>query len=167
MTYTWRPALGTDVSDIVTMAQSLFGSEIDLVFTPDPLAYGRNITWAVVNQFYNPGTEFIQVARDDTTNALLAYVWVIRGQRSPWSDEEMATVRMVHLDTNLPARQRVRLVAEMLLSWEQWALTYAIPILCSTTMRRETTGFLRLHERMGYDVRGSFAYKRLIEKGTI
>lgn len=28
-------------------------------------------------------------------------------------------------------------------------------------MRREQEGFLKLHTKMGYDVRGSYAYKRL------
>ena len=146
---------------IVQMAIDHFQTEIDSVFTPDPVAYARNLMLATVQQFYNPGAELLTVAKDNTTNAIIAYVWVMRNQRAPWSDQEMATVRMVHVDLNLPMRDRLRLVQEMLLSWEQWARTYAIPIVCSTTMRRETAGFLKLHARHGYDVRGSYAYKRL------
>ena len=145
---------------IVQMAIDHFQTEIDSVFTPDPVAYARNLMLATVQQFYNPGAELLTVAKDNTTNAIIAYVWVMRNQRAPWSDQEMATVRMVHVDLNLPMRDRLRLVQEMLLSWEQWARTYAIPIVCSTTMRRETAGFLKLHARHGYDVRGSYAYKR-------
>ena len=145
----------------VQMAIDHFQTEIDSVFTPDPVAYARNLMLATVQQFYNPGAELLTVAKDNTTNAIIAYVWVMRNQRAPWSDQEMATVRMVHVDLNLPMRDRLRLVQEMLLSWEQWARTYAIPIVCSTTMRRETAGFLKLHARHGYDVRGSYAYKRL------
>jgi len=73
----------------------------------------------------------------------------------------MIITRMVHVDQTLSVRDRLRLVQEMLLKWEQWARTYSIPIVCSVTMRRETQGFLKLHARHGYDVRGSFAYKRL------
>ena len=146
---------------IVQMAIDHFQTEIDSVFTPDPVAYARNLMLATVQQFYNPGAELLTVAKDNTTNAIIAYVWVMRNQRAPWSDQEMATVRMVHVDLNLPMRDRLRLVQEMLLSWEQWARTYAIPIVCSTTMRRETAGFLKLHARHGYDVRGSYDYKRL------
>ena len=161
MTWTWQPSSGADVAAIVQMAIDHFQTEIDSVFTPDPVAYARNLMLATVQQFYNPGAELLTVAKDNTTNAIIAYVWVMRNQRAPWSDQEMATVRMVHVDLNLPMRDRLRLVQEMLLSWEQWARTYAIPIVCSTTMRRETAGFLKLHARHGYDVRGSYAYKRL------
>jgi hypothetical protein len=167
MNYVWNSASGADVPDIVAMALAGFGNEIDAVFEPDTIAYARNITHAIVNQFYNPQTEFVKVARSLETNAICAYVWVIRGQTSPWSDEEMATVRIAHLDLELPPRLRIGLVNDMIAGWESWARYCGVPIMCSTTMRRETTGFLRLHERNGYDVRGSFAYKRLIEKGTI
>ena len=164
MSWTWTQAGGPDVSDIVAIARGHFETEIDQIFTPDPVAYARNLTLAAVNQFYSPGSELLRVARSDQTNAVVGYVWVNRGQRGPWSDEEMAYVRMVHVDLNLPVRDRLRLIQEMLLTWEQWALSYAIPIVCSTTMRKETQGFLKLHARHGYDVRGSFAYKRLIAK---
>lgn len=164
MAYTWFAAAGTDVPDIVQLALDDFSCEIDSFCAPDTIAYGRNVSLAVVNQFFNPGTELIQVARDNDTNQLLGYVWVMRGQRSPWSDEEMATVRIVHVALQLPVRTRMKLVNDMLLLWEAWASQYSIPIVCSTTMRKDTQAFLRLHERHGYDVRGSFAYKRLIER---
>ena len=75
----------------------------------------------------------------------------------------MCSVRMVHIDLALPARDRVRLVSEMIGLWEGWAQKSGIPVICSTTMRSDQQGFLRIHERCGYDIRGSFAYKRLKE----
>ena len=41
--------------------------------------------------------------------------------------------------------------------------TCALPIyiICSTTMRHDQAGFLHMHERAGYSVRGSVCYKRL------
>ena len=166
-THTWTPASGPDVGDIVAIARTHFESEIDAIFTPDPIVYSRNLTRAVIEQFYNPGAEFLQVARDPS-GAMIAYVWVIRGQRSPWSDEEMAMPRMVHLDLGLSVRQRVRIIQEMIRMWEAWAEANHIPIVCSTTMRRDREGFLRLHESAGYDVRGSFAYRRLsVQSGPV
>jgi hypothetical protein len=93
-------------------------------------------------------------------NQLLAYVWVIR-ETAPWSDEVMAATRMVHVDLSLPTRTRIRLVQEMIGLWETWAQESGIEIICSTTMRRDTAGFLRIHTAAGYDVRGSIAYRRL------
>jgi len=157
---TWHRATGTDITDIVRMAEQDFQTEIDGIFQPDPVAYARNVTIAVVTQFYLPAQELLMVARD-SHNQLIAYVWVIR-ETAPWSDEVMAATRMVHLDLALPVRTRIRLVQEMIGVWETWAQESGIAIVCSTTMRRDTQGFLRIHSAAGYDVRGSIAYKRLI-----
>jgi hypothetical protein len=161
MNWTWNSTTGTDVPDIVQMAQDHFETEIDLIFTPDPIAYARNLTLATVRQFYNPGTELLRVCRENSTGRLLAYTWAIRGDRAPWSDDEMVSVRMAHVDMSLPVRQRLRMVTGMVLLWETWARECEVPIVCSTTMRRDTDGFLTLHRRLGYDVRGSYAYKRV------
>jgi hypothetical protein len=158
-TWTWRTATGSDVADIVAMAQQDFESEIDAIFQPDPVAYARNITQAVVTQFYQPDQCLLLVAYSPD-NHLVAYTWA-RPESAPWSDDRMATVQMAHIDLTLPVRARIRLVQEMIGFWETWAVESAIPIVCSVTMRRDTTGFLRIHAARGYDVRGSIAYKRL------
>ena len=159
--YTWRPAHGGDVPDIVKMAEQHFEGEIDDFFTPDPVAYSRNVTLAIVNQFYLPTTEMLAVCRNNVDNKLLAYVWAKNHERSPWSDDDMVVIRMAHLDLNLPMKTRYTLVRDMIRMWEKFAYDAGTPVVCSTTMRLDRSGFLRLHERMGYSVRGSYAYKRL------
>lgn len=160
MTYIWRPANGNDVEQIVQMAIDHFQTEIDTIFTPDPVTYSRNITLAVVNQFYGPTTELLSVATD-TNNTIVAYTWAKTGERAPWSDNEMVIIKMAHLSLNLSARERVTLVKDMLRLWEAFATLARVNIICSTTMRKDQSVFLKLHERYGYDVRGSYAYKRL------
>ena len=160
MNYTWRPADGTDIDDIVSMAETHFQQEIDQIFKPEPIAYTRNMTFAVVNQHYLPHTELVSVARDES-NRLLAYTWAKRGERACWSDDEMVVVRMAHVDLSLSPRQRVRLVNDMMDLWERFTLFCAVPILCSTTMRDDQDAFLKMHSRRGYSVRGSFAYKKV------
>lgn len=160
MNYTWRPADGTDIDDIVRMAEAHFQTEIDQIFKPEPVAYTRNMTIAVVNQYYMPHTELVSVARD-SNNKLLAYTWAKRGERACWSDDEMVVVRMAHVDLSLSSRERVRLVNDMMDLWERFTLFCNVPILCSTTMRDDQTAFLKMHSRRGYDVRGSFAYKKV------
>jgi hypothetical protein len=91
----------------------------------------------------------------------VAYTWAQSGQRSPWSDDNMVVVKMAHVDLTLPSRDRIVLVKDMIRLWEAFALLSGTPIVCSTTMRRDQTAFLRIHERMGYDVRGSYAYKKV------
>lgn len=163
--YTWNKATGLDVDDIVKMAEQHFQTEIDNIFTPDPVAYSRNITFAVVNQFYLPTTELLTVARDQD-NKLLAYTWAHSNERAAWSDDPMLTVRMVHLSLDLSARLRVKLILDMMHQWEEFARFANMPIICSTTMRHDQTAFLKLHQRQGYDIRGSFAYKKLSTEQT-
>jgi hypothetical protein len=159
MQYTWQPASGSDVPEIVGLAQQHFQTEIDAIFTPEPVVYSRNITYAVVNQFYLPQSELVRVARDDT-GRMVAYTWA-RVECSNWSDDRMVMAQMAHVDMSLPAKDRIRLVIGMIAEWEAFARSAGVPIVCSTTVRRDQSGFLKLHERLGYDVRGSFAYKRL------
>ena len=161
MQWTWESTAGTDVPHMVRMAEDHFEREIDLIFTPDPVAYARNLTLATVQQFYNPASELLKVAKERETGRILAYTWAICGERTPWSDDEMICAKMAHVDLSLPVRQRLRLVTGMVLLWETWARSIGVPVVCSTTMRRDQEGFLELHRKLGYDVRGSYAYKRL------
>ena len=142
------------------MAVSGFQCEIDAIFTPDPVAYSRNVTLAIIRQFYGPSSELFSVAIDDE-DRVIAYTWAGRNERAPWSDNEMVVVRMAHVDLSLPSRVRIRLVNDMIDLWEQWALLCQVPIVCSSTVRSDQGAFLRLHEKRGYDVRGSYCYKRL------
>ena len=162
MKYTWHPAGGTDIPAIVAIAQTHFESEIDDIFQPDPVAYSRNIATAVVNQFYTPGSELISVAKCGDTGVILAYLWTIRNQRAAWSDEEMSMTRMIHVDMTQSQRVRIALVKDMIEIQEAWCRAYGIKIVCSTTMRHEQAGFLELHRRAGYSVRGSYCYRRLV-----
>jgi len=161
MMWCWESTSGTDVPHMVAMAEDHFQTEIDLIFTPDPIAYARNLTLATVAQFYNPAAELLKVAKEQQTGRILAYTWAIRGEKTAWSDQEMVFAKMAHVDLSLPVRQRLRLVTGMILEWETWARSCGVDIVCSTTMRRDQQGFLDLHRRLGYDVRGSYCYKRL------
>lgn len=155
----WRQPTGADTQDIVDLALVCFGKETQEFFQNDPIEYGRNVMLATVNQFYNPITELLSVAYDG--DMLVAYTWVIRGQYAPWSREEMATVRMAHVRLDLSQRERITLLAQMLQMWEVWARAAKINIIFSSTIRESQDPFMRLHERAGYTVRGSCAYKRL------
>jgi len=155
----WRAATGQDVPHLVNLTQQQFEHEADEIFRTDPVVYTHNLMRAVVDQFYAPASCLVKVARID--DRIAGYVWVERGQHAVWAADEMAAVKIVHVDMALSTRQRLRLCSEMIDHWEAWALVVGIPVICSTTMRGDQAGFLKLHERRGYDVRGSIAYKRL------
>ena len=164
--YHWRPAAGHDVPAIVTMAEQHFQSEIDDIFKPEPNVYSRNITHAIVDQFFLPPKELIAVCYNDATHDLLAYTWAQGDHRAPWSDDLMVFVKMSHVDLRLSSALKIRLVIDMIKLWEQFAALGRVPIICSTTMRRDQTAFMKIHAKLGYDVRGSFAYKKLNTEQT-
>lgn len=157
----WRPATGPDTEAIVAMAQSHFGLETDQIFENDPIEYSRNVLIATVNQFYNPKRELISVAVHTDTQQILAYTWAERGQRAPWSSEELVAVKIAHVNLKLSNRARIHLLAQMIRMWEVWARACDVKIICSVSVRGEQRGFMHLHELAGYSVRGSVAYKRL------
>lgn len=159
--YTWRPATGQDIPLIVALAERHFQSEIDKIFIPDAVVYTKNITYATLNQFYSPNTELLSVAIDQDNN-LVGYTWAKSNEYTAWSDQQMVVVCMAHVDLDLSSRERIRLIQDMMRIWESWASIININIICSTTMRRDQTAFLKLHERAGYDIRGSYAYKKLV-----
>lgn len=160
MNYTWSPATGVDVASIVEMAVSHFQTEIDTIFNPQPVTYSRNITLAVVNQFYNPLSTLLSVAKDDT-GKLIGYTWATNTETAAWSDDKMVIVRMAHVDLQLSPKIRIQLLKDMFRLWESFAKYGQVPVICSTTMRRDQSGFLKLHAKDGYDIRGSYAYKKI------
>mgnify|MGYP003655451494 CR=1 FL=1 len=159
MNYKWNYATPADSADIMEL-NLLAQFEVDKIFNFTPNVWAHNIVTALVDQFYNARSNLLMLARD-TDNKLLAYTWVKTVDGNMWSTEAVATVVMAHVDPDLSVRQRILLLKDMLKLWEQFALQYNIPVICSNTIRSEQAAFLKLHKQNGYDVRGSIAYKRI------
>lgn len=159
--WVWITATLDDVPEIVKMAQDHFQLEVDGIFKQDPTYYNYNLTRAVVDQNYSRASQLLFVCREKHTEKLLAYSWVGRGSRMPYAHEEMAEAKIAHLDLELSPRKRLMLLSQMLKFWENWAKACDIPVLVSSSIRAEQDGFMKLHERAGFKVRGSIAYKRL------
>ena len=159
MIYTWRPATGLDVNAITELTWTIF-HEVETIFNPDQLTFKRNLTFAIVNQFFNPNDEIVQIATD-ANNVLLAYTWAKAGEKAVWSDDEILAIRLAHPDPNLSPRVKIKLLNDMLDMWDNFAISNNIKIISSNTMRKEQNAFLKLHERRGYQLRGSYAYKKL------
>jgi YD repeat-containing protein len=157
----WTRAIHTDVEDIMNMMQSFYRPEIAGIFTPSRTRMGYHLHQAILDQSYNPDHQFIGVARD-AAGQLVAWNWVARGKYLPYANEEMAVGEFIHVDLNLPARTRMRLCLESLEAWIAWCYAYNITVLCSTSIREDQAGFMRLHDRLGFKRHGSFAYKRII-----
>jgi len=162
--WSWTRAKPEDITGILTLCDRNFKSEADTIFTTSWPVMNRRVSIAVVNQSFAPDQEILCVARQDAQ--VLAYFWATRNHRMEYSTDEMSEIRYIHADLTLSLRNRVRLTAQSLEIWESWAGVNGIPVLASSTMRENQQGFLRLHEQMGYTVRGSCCYKRIIPAST-
>ena len=160
-----------DVEEIVEMADSVFGQEVDGVITRDRNVFRHRLTMATTEQLFNKGKEFIAVCRgpgivdrgwyfEDIEDKLLAYCWFDRGGYTTYSNEEISNAKFHHLDLNLPTKTRVRLINQMIDQHILWAYAWGIPIICSTSIRSEHDGFMRIHEKRGFKVNGSYAWIR-------
>jgi hypothetical protein len=158
--YSWAPPSLNDLQAIRISTESNCADEITSIWTIDEIAFYRNMTLAIVNQHYTPNHELLQVARDNA-GTIIAYTWARANERMPWSDESMVVIRMAHVDLRLSPRVRLRLLSDMLHIWETFARQAGAVIISSCSMRREQDAYLRLHQRHGYEIRGSYAYKKL------
>lgn len=166
-----------DVEDIVEMADSVFGHEADGILKRDRAVFRHRVTVACTEQLFNKSREFIAVCReipqydyDSEYNEteyhlgqLLGFCWFDRGGYTTYSNEEISNAKFHHLDLSLPVRTRVRLVNEMIDQHILWAHTWGVPVICSTSIRADHDGFMKIHRKRGFTVNGSYAWIRTEE----
>lgn len=159
-TYTWNRASVADIADIASTAYKYYACEIEDFLTPSAETVALNVGQDIIKQIFNYRAAYIAVARDKQTHQLLAYTYTMP-EHTIFSSDPMAVIRLAHVDLTLSPRMRVTLITQMLEQIEVWAEMSHIPTICSTTIRKEQPAFLKIHERMGYIIRGSTAYKRI------
>jgi len=156
-----------DVEDIVEMADSIFGHEADGILTRDRKVFRHRVTVATTEQLFNKGREFIAVCRDSYDSLLgdqlLGFCWFDRGGYTTYSNEEISNAKFHHLDLSLPVRTRVKLVNQMIDQHILWAHTWGVPVVCSTSIRADHDGFMKIHKKRGFAVNGSYAWIRTEE----
>ena len=159
-TYTWAPAVGTDVADIIELSNTHFTDESAGMLKVDLHRGAKLITESIVNQLYYPNSEFVIVARHKETNKLGAWAWSKRNCLMEYSSEETTELRMIHIDKTLPTRDKVALVGQAVSIWHMWAQMNKIPVMVSATLRSEQKAFLRILEALGFTLNGSYAFLR-------
>lgn len=170
-----------DVDDMVELSDSVYGEEADGILTRSRDVFRHRVTVACTEQLFNKGREFIAVCRSEkkkipsrdeygvaTFNTvpgdLLGFCWFDRGGYTTYSNEEISNAKFHHVDLTLPVRLRVRLINEMIDQHILWAHRWGIPVVCSTSIRSEHDGFMKIHKKRGFTVNGSYAWIRT-EKG--
>lgn len=152
-----------DVEDMVELSDSVYGEEADGILTRSRDVFRHRVTVATTEQLFNKGREFIAVCRDK--QKLLGFCWYDRGGYTTYSNEEISNAKFHHVDLTLPVRLRVRLINEMIDQHILWAHRWGIPVVCSTSIRSEHDGFMKIHKKRGFTVNGSYAWIRT-EKGV-
>jgi len=165
-----------DVEAIVELADTNFGWEVEGVITRSRDVFRHRVTVAATEQVFNRYREFLAVCKvpgeavwrqigeyvDIRRGAdkLLGFCWFDRGGYTTYSNEEISNAKFYSVDMNLPAKQRVRLVNEMIDQHILWANMCGIPIVCSTSIREDQDAFMRIHAKRGFTVNGSYAWIR-------
>jgi hypothetical protein len=159
----WELASNKDIPEIVLMAEGMFQNEVEHIFTPDRMYLAYSLEIALTTQKYNKSQTLLTVARNKESNKLMAWAWLGRNGFTTYSRDEMAEAKFIHCDLTLSTRQRITIVAQAIQMWEGWCHLHKIPVLVSTTVRAEQKAFLKLHEQLGFTLRGSIAYKRITQ----
>lgn len=162
MNWKWRQANLQDLNAIVDLSVKHFEHEVADCLTPSPFRLTHNIYIALGHQVFD-GTHMLCVCHDDD-DKLLAYGWIERSGYTMYAEETIAEVRMVHIDMELPVKYRVKIIKEMVGLFENYCGVFKTQVIITNTIRKDTAGFLKLHEKLGYETRGSYAFKRLGEK---
>jgi len=169
-----------DIDDMIELADSVYGSEVEGILNRDRNVFRHRLTVATTEQLFNKSKEFIAVCRGepeivplfdhnnrfsghDTVSKLLGFCWFDRGGYTTYSNEEISNAKFHHVDLSLPVRTRIRLVNEMIDQHILWAYKNAIPIVCSTSIRADHDGFMKIHKKRGFVVNGSYAWIRTEE----
>jgi hypothetical protein len=165
MNYTWRPAGFNDVFNIVSLTHTNHSDEFNKIFTVDPIIYERLIAHAVIDQIYTPSKELLTVAVDDS-GVLLAYTWAKVTNQNQWSSDTMLIAQMAQVDLTLPTRLRIKIIKDIFNIWDEYAKLSDVSVICSNSILANQDAFLKLHQRAGFTVKGSYAYKKLSTEQT-
>jgi hypothetical protein len=160
--WSWRLANFSDFTHIIDMAHHNAGPDVAEIFEVQPEVAEFNLLNDLTKQAYQPHSAFIVVAEDNATKELLGFSWADVTQ-TIWSNDLVLNLKIVDVDTPSP-RERIRLIAQMMLLWEDFCLRQGVPVICSTSVRRNQGAYTKLHQQMGYAIHGAFFYKRVIAR---
>lgn len=158
--WVWRLATYDDFAKISNSAYNNAKQYVEDIFDVQQRTGEYNLLNDLTKQTFQPHTAFILLAEDKNTKELLCYTWGDVSQ-TIWSTDRVLNLKIIHVDSGT-AKERIRMVAQMMLAWEEYCLQHGVPVICSSSVRSEQRAYMRLHEQAGYSIRGSFAYKRVM-----
>ena len=116
----------------------------------------KNMTVCATVQMFDKGKEYF--AYLEGVDKLLGFCWFDRGGYATYSTKEISHSKFHFIDLTLPIKQRIKILNAMIDQHLLWADTWGIPVVCSTSIRKDFEGFMRVHEKRGFTVNGSYAW---------
>tara|TARA_R110000772_G_scaffold126696_3_gene233776 strand:+ start:644 stop:1138 length:495 start_codon:yes stop_codon:yes gene_type:complete len=154
----WRVATFYDIVELSNLSVEYFQKEVIDILTPSPATLSYNLHKALAEQIDNSSHMIYVCVADEK---IVAYGWIQSTGKTIYSLENVAEVRMVHIQMDLPVKIRITIIKEMIELFENYCRILKIPVIITNTIRKDTRGFLALHEKLGYTIRGSFAFKQI------
>ena len=150
-----------DIEDIMELTARNYGEEAEIFAKKDHDVFRHIITVTLTNQLFDRTKEFVSTCRDN--GKLLGYCWFDRGGYTTYSRDEISNAKYHHVDLDLSPRLRVRLINEMIDQHLLWAGRCGIPVVCSSSIRADYQAFMKIHQKRGFTVMGSYAWIRTEE----
>lgn len=147
-----------DIQDILEMGIEYLACEQNGILRTDPRVFRKCLTIAATVQVFDKSREFLAVCRDNDTGKLIGYCWFDRGGYTTYSADEISNAKFHHVSLDLPVRQRVKILNEMIDQHFLWSNSLGIPVVCSTSIRGDHIGFMKIHKKRGFQITGSYAW---------
>ena len=150
----WSLTHPLEVEELLDVFEPIYQNDSSVGY--DRSYASKVYTVAATVQLFDKSKEFMAHCRID--GKIAGYCWFDRFGYTPYSTKEICNSKFHHIDLSLPVRTRYRILNQMIDQQLLWAYHYNIPIVCSTSVRGDYQGFMRIHAKRGFTVHGSFAY---------
>ena len=137
----WSLVTPIDVLQIIDTFEVIYKEESTLGY--DREFMNRTLTVASTVQMFDKSKEFI--AKCKMGEKVVGVCWFDRGGYAPYSTKEICNSKFHHVDLSLPIRVRYKLINQMIDQHLLWAYHWGIPMVCSTSVREDYQGFMRIH----------------------
>ena len=150
----WTLVKPNEAIRVIDTFEPIYKEESNLGYDREFIS--KVLTVACTVQMFDQSKELI--AKCTEGERILGVCWFDRGGYAPYSTKEICNSKFHHVDLSLPIRTRYRIINQMIDQHLLWAYHWNIPMVCSTSIRGDYQGFMRIHAKRGFRVHGSFAY---------
>lgn len=155
----WNLADFNDLPDLINATIDYVDNDLPYGYKTEHQVLLYNLHLAILQQHHDLSS-LICVARNKTNNKIMAYGYISKS-KVIYSSEPISTVEMAVVDYSESIKNRIKLLAQMAKIFENYCILTKQSVLVVNTIKTDQSGFLKLYHKLGYDIRGSFAFKNM------